>query len=505
MERQARRILVVDDNESLRNAIALALRDRYADVEEAAEGESAVARLADVMQPACDAVVTDLRLPGVDGMAVLRAARERDPTSQVLVMTAYGSVASAVEAMREGAFDFLEKPFDLEQLELRLERALAHRGLEQEVRSLRGQQGRGELIGRSESLAAAVELARRVAPTRSTVLITGETGTGKELLAALVHEASPRAGGPLVKVNCAAVPETLLESELFGHERGAFTGADRRRVGRFEEASGGTLFLDEIGELSPATQAKLLRVLQDQEFHRLGGTQILRTDARIVAATNTDLPEAVRDGRFREDLFFRLDVIRIPLPPLRERPEDAVLLAQHFLSGLPETRPEIEGFSRGALRRIRDYPWPGNVRELRNAVERAALMATPPRIRAEDLDLRGPSRGASGRWRPALPPTGWDLDDWLRALVVEALEQAQYVQKDAAARLGVSRRKLNYMISRMGITHPRWRRHRIPLDLLDEPDEEALDSGGATLNSRRPPGDQDFRERLRGTRADGAD
>jgi DNA-binding NtrC family response regulator len=505
MEHRARCILIVDDNESLRRAIALALRDRYAEVEEASDAETAVARLCDVTQPTCDAVVTDLRLPGADGMAVLRAARERDPAIQVLVMTAYGSVSSAVEAMREGAFDFLEKPFDLEQLELRLERALAHRGLEQEVRALRRQQGRGGLIGRSAALAAAVDLARRAAPTRSTVLVTGETGTGKELLAGLVHEASPRAGARLVKVNCAAVPETLLESELFGHERGAFTGADRRRVGRFEEATGGTLFLDEIGELTPATQVKLLRVLQDQEFQRLGGTQSLRTDARIVVATNADLPAAVREGRFREDLFFRLDVIRICLPPLRERPEDAVMLAQHFLAELSETRSEIEGFSRGALRRIREYAWPGNVRELRNAVERAALMAEAPRIRAADLDLNGPTRGRDAAWRPALPPQGWDLDDWLRALVVEALEQTQYVQKEAAARLGVSRRKLNYMISRMGITHARWRRHRGPADLVVEQDEEALDSEGAKLNSRRPPGDQDIGKRLHGTGVDGAE
>jgi len=461
MERGAGRILVVDDNASLRRGIALALRDRYAAVEELSDGAQAIERLDDPSRKGFDAVVTDLRLPGADGLEVLRAARKRDPSSQVLVMTAYGSVAVAVDAMREGAFDFLEKPFELEQLELRLSRALAQRGLEQEVQSLRRQRSSGEsrLIGRSQALRDAIELARRVAKASSTVLVTGETGTGKELLAGLVHEASDRATGPLVKVNCAALPETLLESELFGHERGAFTGADRRRVGRFEEASGGTLFLDEVGELTPATQAKLLRVLQDQLFHRLGGAQSLRTDARIVAATNLDLPEAVRRGRFREDLFFRLDVIRIDLPPLRERPEDAVLLAEHFLKELSATRGGIEGFSRGALRRIGQYPWPGNVRELRNAVERAALMAEGPRIRSGDLALKGPS-APHGEWRPSLPPRGWSLDDLMRALVEEALLEAQYVQKDAAERLGVSRRKLNYMIARMGITHSSWRRHR---------------------------------------------
>jgi transcriptional regulator with GAF, ATPase, and Fis domain len=310
-----------------------------------------------------------------------------------------------------------------------------------------------------------------VAPTRSTVLITGETGTGKELIAGLIHRASPRAEGPLVKVNCAALPETLLESELFGHERGAFTGADRQRIGRFEEASGGTLFLDEIGDTSVATQAKLLRVLQEQRFHRLGGSKLLRTDARIVSATNQDLSTLIAESRFREDLFFRLNVIRIDLPPLRERPEDLIDLAHHFLREFgPQMRHPIRGFTDAALVRIRSHHWPGNVRELNNTLERAVLIADGPRIDAGDLSIISSNAATSNRaWGQNLPAEGISLRDVERELVVEALERVGYVQKDAASLLGVSRRKVNYMIQRMGITHPSWRRNRAPEPGSGEP------------------------------------
>jgi transcriptional regulator with GAF, ATPase, and Fis domain len=296
------------------------------------------------------------------------------------------------------------------------------------------------------------------------VLITGETGTGKELIAGLVHEASPRADGPLVKVNCAALPETLLESELFGHERGAFTGADRQRAGRFEEASGGTLFLDEIGDTSMATQAKLLRVLQEQRFHRLGGNTLIRTDARIVSATNQDLSTLMANGLFREDLFFRLNVIRIDLPPLRERPDDLIDLAHHFVKGFrAEMDHPIRGFTEAALERLRSHHWPGNVRELRNTLERAVLMAEGTRIHAHDLSILSTGLATESRaWRQEFPAEGVSLRDVERELVEEALKQAGYVQKDAALLLNVSRRKLNYMIQRMGITHPSWRRNRAP-------------------------------------------
>ena len=464
------RVLVVEDGDALRRGIARALREGFAEVDEEASGERAIERLSDRTGEPYDVVVTDLRLPGADGIEVLRAARDRDERTSVVLMTAFGSVETAVEAMRLGAFDFVQKPFDLEQLEARVTKAAAHGRLLREVTSLRAERvarfAPDRVIGASPALRTAVELARRVAPTRSTVLVTGETGTGKEVIAGLVHGFSRRAEAPFVKVNCAALPETLLESELFGHERGAFTGADRARIGRFEQANGGTLFLDEIGDMSPATQAKLLRVLQDQEFQRLGGTRAIRTDVRIVAATNQDLEVSISSGRFREDLYFRLNVIAIPLPPLRERPEDAEALAHHFLAEFARDlgRPRT-GFTEAALQRIRGHSWPGNVRELRNAIERAVLMADGARIDASDIGLSEvtalAARIAGGAELTALRSlTDLSLDGMQRALIQEALRRARYVQKDAAKLLAVTRRKLNYMIASMGLTHPSWRRHR---------------------------------------------
>jgi DNA-binding NtrC family response regulator len=433
-------------------------------VQEAGSGEEAVALLRDPGTSPFDVVLSDLRLPGQDGLGVLRAARERDARTSVVLLTGYASIETAVDAMREGAFDFVQKPLDLEEIELRVARAVEHGRLAAErPGTAADRDAAAEFVGESPALRAALDLARRVAATRSTLLLTGETGTGKEVLAGLIHRLSPRRDRPLVKVNCAALPETLLESELFGHERGAFTGADRPRIGRFEQASGGTLLLDEVGDMSPATQAKLLRVLQDQEFHRLGGTRILRTDARIVAATHRDLAERVRAGLFREDLLFRLDVIRIELPPLRERGDDVVALAHRFLADLAGQAPRpVRGFSEAALRRLRAHRWPGNVRELRNAIERAVLTAEGPRIRAEDLALHGEgAREAAGSIH--LPAAGVDLRELERGFVLEALQRCGWVQKDAARLLGVSRRKLNYMIRRMAITHPGWRRNRPPL------------------------------------------
>jgi transcriptional regulator with GAF, ATPase, and Fis domain len=302
------------------------------------------------------------------------------------------------------------------------------------------------------------------------VLVTGETGTGKEVIAGLIHGLSPRAEGPFVKMNCAALPETLLESELFGHEKGAFTGADRQRMGRFEQAHGGTLFLDEIGDMAPSTQAKLLRVLQDKEFTRVGGTRPLKADVRIIAATHRELEREIAAGRFRDDLFFRLNVIRIPMPALRERPDDVEALAVHFAAqfarelGRPERR-----LSAAALARLREHRWPGNVRELRNVIERAVLLADGDRIEPADVEVSE---------APELPAAtdsaerGLSMRDAERALVLSALRRSGFVQKDAAALLGVSRRKLNYMVQRMGIRHPSWRRNR-PEAVADAPDEVA--------------------------------
>jgi DNA-binding NtrC family response regulator len=317
-----------------------------------------------------------------------------------------------------------------------------------------------DCIAESPGMRAALERAMQVAAGPSTVLLTGETGTGKDVVAGLLHRLSPRVGGPFVKLSCSALPETLLESELFGHERGAFTGADRLRIGRFEQADGGTLFLDEIGEMSRATQVKLLRVLEEREFHRLGGLETLRTGARIVAATHVDLSEAVRQGRFREDLYFRLDVISIHLPPLRERAEDLEPLARHFLAEIARESGASEKRLRpAALERLRRRRWRGNVRELRNALERAFFLCDGDWI--EVADLPEPSLGAApSAFEVELPPEGISLQAVERELVLRALEQADFVQKRAAELLRISRRKLNYMIRRMGVTHPSWRRNR---------------------------------------------
>ncbi len=386
------RFLVVEDNDTLRRGIARALADGFGVADEEAAGDTAVARLRDPAIASYDVIVTDLRLPGAGGLEVLEAARIRDARSAVILMTAYGTIEAAVEAMRRGAFDFVQKPFDLEQLEVRVGKALEHGRLLREVTHLRAERAARfapeNIVGTSAALKSALELARRVASSRSTALITGETGTGKELVAGLIHGLSARADGPFVKMNCAALPETLLESELFGHERGAFTGADRVRIGRFEQANGGTLFLDEIGDMAASTQAKLLRVLQDREFTRLGGSRPLRADVRIVAATNRELEREMRAGRFREDLFYRLNVIRIAMPALRERPDDVEALAAHFAlhfareMGRPERR-----LAAAAIARLRAHTWPGNVRELRNVIERAVLLADGERIEASDVDV----------------------------------------------------------------------------------------------------------------------
>jgi len=416
------RILIVEDRDSLRRMMETALAGEGHEVTAAADATDAVGRLSD--GEGFDLVLTDLRLPGGDGLDVVRASRRSSPSTPVVVMTAFGSVATAVEAMKLGAADFLEKPVELPALFALTAELL---GGDRDEESFEAP-GVAPIVGRHPRLRSALRLLERVAPSESTVLLLGESGTGKELFAQALHALSSRSSGPFVALNCAAIPESLVESELFGHERGAFTGADRRRIGRFEAARGGTLFLDEIGELPLGVQAKVLRVLDDGRFERVGGGETLSADARLVAATNRDLGEMVESGRFRSDLLYRLEVFPIALASLAERRSDVPLLARHLLDriaarhGVPA--PELTA---SALERLQEMRWPGNVRQLANALERAVILHAGERVDARAIDALGP-----------IEPAGADERERLRA----ALRESDGDKRAAARRLGWSYRTL---------------------------------------------------------------
>ncbi len=439
-------ILVVDDEEPQRRVLAGFLRKAGYDVEAVGSPDEA---LAVVAARTVDLVLTDLRMPGKTGIELLEAVRGLNPEIPVVVMTAYGTVASAVDAMKRGAADYLGKPVDLDELEVLVARTLERRALVSENKALRAQvESRYRLAGLETSNARmqeAINMAARAAASRATILIHGESGTGKELLARAIHYASPRSRAPLVAVNVAALAETLIESELFGHERGAFTGADREHRGRFELADGGTLFLDEIGDLPRGVQVKLLRVLQEQTFERLGGTRQLKVDVRLVAATHRDLDAMVRSGEFREDLFFRLNVVAITLPPLRERREDVPLLVDHFLRRFAdEGKPR--GISREAMDLLLKHDYPGNVRELENLIHRAVVLARGDTITRADLPLH-----LGGLKPEAKFDTGGFAERVMafeKTLIDEALEKAGGVQTRAAAALGMSERHLRYRLKK---------------------------------------------------------
>jgi Nif-specific regulatory protein len=457
------RILVADDHDALRRGLALALRAAGHDVEEAPNGNAAIEKL---HEGYFDVVVSDLRMGGSDGLDVLRTARTLHPSASVVLMTAFGSVSTAVEAMKNGAFDYVQKPFEIEEMEVKIEKALELKRLRHELEYLRNEQQENydfsKIIGQSDSLSKVLGVVRKVAKSNSTVLIRGETGTGKELIAGAIHHNSLRAARNFVKVNCAALQENLLESELFGHEKGAFTSADRQRIGRFEQADGGTLFLDEIGDMSPSTQAKILRVLQEHEFERLGGTRTLKVDVRLIAATNRDLPAMVAAGTFREDLYYRLNVVTVEMPPLRERKDDILPLAMFFVRRFSqELKKKLDGIDAEAQKLLVRYNWPGNIRELENALERAALLSEGKVIAAEDLRL-GDSGGSPGASKDSqsvvrIPPAGVALEQIERQALVEALRMANWVQKDAAELLQISPRVMNYKIKTLGIELPRRR------------------------------------------------
>jgi Nif-specific regulatory protein len=455
------RILVADDHDALRRGLSLALGAAGHDVEEAGNGNAAIEKL---HESYFDVVVSDLKMGGSDGLDVLRTTKTLHPSSSVILMTAFGSVSTAVEAMKHGAFDYVQKPFEIEEMEVKVEKALELKRLKHELDYLRHEQQESyefdRIVGASEPLQRVLSVVKKVAKSNSTVLIRGETGTGKELIAGAIHHNSLRAARNFVKVNCAALQENLLESELFGHEKGAFTGADRQRIGRFEQADGGSLFLDEIGDMSASTQAKILRVLQEHEFERLGGTRTIKVDVRLIAATNRDLSAMVAHSQFREDLYYRLNVVTIDMPPLRERKEDILPLAMWFIRRFSsELKKKLDGLDTEAQKMLIRYNWPGNIRELENAIERAALLADTALIKAEDLRLGDFS--SSGNRESAsvvrIPPTGIALEEIERQALLEALKMSNWVQKDAAELLNISPRVMNYKIKTLNIDMPRRR------------------------------------------------
>src|SRR5574339_982099 len=454
------RILIADDHDSLRRGLAQGIAEAGHDVEEAANGNTAIEKLHDSY---FDVIVSDLKMGGSTGLEVLKTAKQLHPTCAVILMTAFGTIQTAVEAMKAGAFDYVQKPFEIEEMEVKIQKAIEMRQMQHQIDYLRHAQGDiydfDRIIGSSGALEKVLSVVRKVAKSNTTVLVRGETGTGKELIAGAIHHNSHRAARNFVKVNCAALQENLLESELFGHEKGAFTGADKQRIGRFEQADGGTLFLDEVGDMSANTQAKILRVLQEHEFERLGGTRTLRVDVRVIAATNRNLPQMVANGLFREDLYYRLNVVSIDMPPLRERKDDIQQLAMFFLRRFSgELKKRLDGLSPDAHKLLMRYNWPGNIRELENAIERAVLLTEGPLLSSSDLRLGELSTSQpSGDASPVvkIPPTGIALEEIERQAIVEALKMSNWVQKDAAELLAISPRVMNYKIKTLGIDYNR--------------------------------------------------
>ncbi len=445
-----KRILVVEDEEKLRRVIELHLASEGFDVDKARTAEEAL-RLAE----RADLILTDLRLPGMDGLGLLSALRRQNMNSPVVIMTAYGSVETAVQAIKAGATDFLLKPFSLDHLIAILHKALEVRALRDENRKLREELGRryefDNIVGRSSAMQEIFATIARVAPSRATVLLAGESGVGKDLIARAIHFHSPRRDRPLVKINCTAIPENLMESELFGYEKGAFTGAVTSKPGKFEQADTGTAFLDEIGDVPPSIQVKLLRVLQEREFERLGSNVTRQIDVRIIAATNQDLRAALEQGTFREDLYYRLNVVPIGIPPLRERKEDIPFLARHFIHKLaPDTASRVESITDAAISKLLAYHWPGNVRELENVIERSLVMCSGTVLDADDIKLEAAPR-ARNRSAEHFLPEGMTLDQYEQEIIREALRRTDGNKSQAARLLGLTRNALRYRLAQMGL------------------------------------------------------
>ncbi|MBW1989965.1 MAG: sigma-54-dependent Fis family transcriptional regulator [Deltaproteobacteria bacterium] len=453
---KAARVLVVDDDPGHRQTLKTILASWGYAADAADDGSKAVEA---VKEAPVDLVLMDVRMAVMDGLKALSHVKVYNPAIPVIIMTAYSSVENAVAALKAGAYDYLVKPLDFEVLKLTLERALEHAGLKSENEKLRKRLSNsfdpGAMVGRSKAMEELFSLVAVAAPTETTVLITGESGTGKELVARSIHANSPRADKPLVVVNCAAMPETLLESELFGHEKGAFTGADRRREGRFAQADGSAIFLDEIGEMPASMQARLLRVIQEREIKPVGSDRVRSVDVRILAATNRDLAAEVSAGTFREDLYYRLNVMPIHVPPLRERPEDIPVLAQHFLAKYAEkNRKEAKGFTPQAMDLLVKYPWPGNVRELENAVERAVILMTGQHVTVRELPapVARSQAAESGGPPPELPDTApRSLEEAEKQAVKNALAAANGNKSEAARVLGITRKTLHAKLKKWGL------------------------------------------------------
>jgi DNA-binding NtrC family response regulator len=438
------RILVVDDEANARTALAELLREEGFDVETAADAFKALGKH-EAFGP--HVVVTDLKMPGMDGIELVKKLRGMEDPPAVVVMTAFGAVDSAIDAMRAGAEDYLTKPLNFDELAVVLDKVLANQALRRETvqlrKRVRDRVAPGNMVGQSPPMQRVFEIVEQVAPSRATVLITGESGTGKELVANAIHQRSPRASGPFIKLHCAALAESLLESELFGHEKGSFTGAMARKDGRFSLADGGTLFLDEIGEISPSLQVKLLRFLQDHEFERVGGTQTIHVDVRVIAATNRNLKEEVARGRFREDLFYRLNVVNIETPPLRDRRSDVPAIAKFFLDRYAKDNAKpIATISPQALELLVAYAWPGNVRELENAIERAVVLANGTELEARQLPASVRPVGTAGI--PLIP--GATMAEIERYAILETMKAAVGSTSKAAEILGISARTIQYRL-----------------------------------------------------------
>jgi DNA-binding NtrC family response regulator len=445
-----KQVLIVEDEDKLRRILELQMLDAGFSVEKASSAEEALPLI-----DRADLILTDFKLPKMTGLEMLQVIRRADSQVPVILMTAFGTVENAVEAMKSGASDFLLKPFSLDHLTAVVNKALEIRNLREENRNLKEELGRkylwDNIVGRSPAMQEVFSAVMRVAPSRATILLAGENGVGKDLIARSIHFHSPRKDRPFVKITCASIPENLMESELFGYEKGAFTGANIAKPGKFEMADSGTVMLDEIGEVPPGIQVKLLRVLQEREFERLGSNKTTHIDVRVIAATNRDLRAALEDGTFREDLYYRLNVVPIEIPPLRARKVDIPFLSRHFVRKLgPETGSRVKEITDAAIDKLMEYSWPGNVRELENVIERSMVMASGEKLDADGirLDMNLRSHRAAGEMGL---PDGMSLDAYEQELIKEALKKADGNKSMAARALGITRNALRYRLTQMGI------------------------------------------------------